>query len=212
MDDLELAMSEGGSPYAMGRECIYRKQQELSVLCQKTLFTKREIKILYWGWKVACPDGILDERTFKEIYAQFFPQAGDASLYAHFVFQAMFMETLARNHGQISFLDYACALSVLCRGTMEDKIKWMFKLYDINMDGKITLDEVLQISIATFALLGSQVMPVHNFKTYEEHARKVFKRLDREGKGAISFEAFRDVCLNDETIFHSIQQLDTSTI
>lgn len=57
-------------------------------------------------------------------------------MYAHFVFNAMFAETLAKNNGQITFCDYACALSVLCRGSMADKIKWVFTLYDINKDGK----------------------------------------------------------------------------
>lgn len=62
--------------YQMGQQHLYRRQQELDVLCARTNFTKQEIKLLYWGWKVGCPDGILDERTFKEIYGQFFPQAG----------------------------------------------------------------------------------------------------------------------------------------
>lgn len=47
----------------------------------------------------------------------------------------MFTDTLAKNNGQITFNDYVCALSNLCRGTMEDKIKWIFTLYDINKDG-----------------------------------------------------------------------------
>ena len=74
--------------FGSGREAIYRRQQELSVLCKKSSFSKHEIKLLYWGWKVACPDGILDERTFKEIYSQFFPQAGKPNLFFTYLFSA----------------------------------------------------------------------------------------------------------------------------
>lgn len=62
--------------YQLGHQHLYRRQQELNVLCKRTSFNKQEIKLLYWGWKVACPDGVLDEKILKEIYAQFFPQAG----------------------------------------------------------------------------------------------------------------------------------------
>lgn len=34
-----------------------------------------------------CPTGLVDEDTFKLIYSQFFPQ-GDATTYAHFLFNA----------------------------------------------------------------------------------------------------------------------------
>ena len=60
---------------------------------------------------------------------------GDASLYAHYVFNAMFSEALKKNNGQITFSDYACALSLLCRGTVADKIQWIFTLYDTKKDG-----------------------------------------------------------------------------
>ncbi|CAG2174758.1 unnamed protein product, partial [Oppiella nova] len=115
---------------------IRRSRRELDRLCKKTSFKKEEVKLLYWGYKcaTAMSDGILNESIFKDIYSQFFPQAGDASLYAHYVFNAMFSEALKKNNGQITFSDYACALSLLCRGTIIDKIQWIFTLYDINKD------------------------------------------------------------------------------
>lgn len=61
--------------------------------------------------------------------------SGDASLYAHYVFNAMFSEALKKNNGQITFSDYACALSLLCRGSVVDKIQWIFTLYDTKKDG-----------------------------------------------------------------------------
>lgn len=57
-------------------------------------------------------------------------------MYAHFVFNAMFSDTIAKNNGQITFCDYACALSTLIRGTIADKIKFIWTLYDINKDGR----------------------------------------------------------------------------
>lgn len=72
-DEFEAMLNEVCQMAGTG---IHRKQQELDVLTKQTNFTRRELKMLYWGWKVACPEGILDEKLFKDIYAQFFPQAG----------------------------------------------------------------------------------------------------------------------------------------
>lgn len=67
-----------------------RSRRELDFLCKKTKFTRHEIKLLYLGWKDICVNGYLNESTCKEIYAQFFPQASDSSLYARHVYRALF--------------------------------------------------------------------------------------------------------------------------
>ena len=45
-------------------------------------------------------------------------------------------------------------LSRLCRGTVEEKLRWMFRLYDINNDGRITRGEMTSVFISIYALLG----------------------------------------------------------
>ncbi|MEQ2248167.1 Kv channel-interacting protein 4 [Ilyodon furcidens] len=83
------------------------------------------------GWE--CPSGVVNEDTFKDIYAQFFPQ-GDASTYAHFLFNAFDTD----HNGSVSFEDFVMGLSILLRGTVQEKLIWAFNLYDINKDGYIT--------------------------------------------------------------------------
>ncbi|XP_015789645.1 calcium and calcium/calmodulin-dependent serine/threonine-protein kinase isoform X2 [Tetranychus urticae] len=186
-----------------------RRRRELEILCKKTKFTRNELKLLYWGWKCACPNGILTESTFKEIYAQFFPQAGDSSLYAHYVYSAMFNDKVRTANGEVTFSDYASALSTLSRGSTSDKLEWIFKLYDINGDGYLTADEIIEISRAIYALLGYYVSPGHDSKTCEDHGYRVFQKLDTQGKGYITFDEFLLVCSKDETIISSMQLLDT---
>ena len=47
-----------------------------------------EVRHLYRAFKQECPNGIVDEETFKEVYEKIFP-LGDASQYAHLVFAAI---------------------------------------------------------------------------------------------------------------------------
>lgn len=58
-----------------------RNRRQLDQLVRKTQFDRHELKMLYWGWKCACPDGVLTESVFKEIYSQFFPQAGTCCVF-----------------------------------------------------------------------------------------------------------------------------------
>jgi len=47
-----------------------------------------EVRSLYRAFKQECPNGIVDEETFKEVYEKIFP-FGDATHYAHLVFSAI---------------------------------------------------------------------------------------------------------------------------
>ena len=51
-------------------------------------FFADEVRALYRSFKQECPNGIVDEETFKEVYERIFP-LGDASRYAHLVFAAI---------------------------------------------------------------------------------------------------------------------------
>lgn len=42
----------------------------------------------------------------------------------------------------------------MCRGTLQEKLQWAFKLYDINGDGRITKKELMDIVCSVYALMG----------------------------------------------------------
>ncbi|XP_029008438.1 Kv channel-interacting protein 2-like isoform X1 [Betta splendens] len=52
------------------------RPERLDRLVQKTSFNRKELQVLYRGFKNECPSGVVNEETFKSIYSQFFPQGG----------------------------------------------------------------------------------------------------------------------------------------
>lgn len=46
-------------------------------------------------------------------------------------------------------------LSILSRGSVEEKLRWTFSLYDINRDGLITREEMTEIVTAIYELAGT---------------------------------------------------------
>eukprot|EP00061_Rhincodon_typus_P015882 g43808.t1 len=112
---------------------VCHRPEGLEQLQGQTKFTKKELQVLYRGFKTECPSGVVNEETFKQIYSQFFPQ-GDSSMYAHFLFNAFDTD----HNGSVSFENFVTGLSVILRGSIEDKLSWAFNLYDLNKDGCIT--------------------------------------------------------------------------
>lgn len=122
----------------------------------------------------------------------------------------MFGETLIKNGGFITFADYSQALSSLLRGSIEEKINFVFRLYDLNGDNVITLDEMSRIFFAIYRLLGDNVNIKHDQLTYEAQAEKFYSKIDRERTGAITREQFLDYCMKDPTIVDTIRMLEMS--
>ncbi|XP_078256791.1 Kv channel-interacting protein 4 isoform X1 [Rhinoraja longicauda] len=179
---------------------VCHRPEGLEQLEAQTKFTKKELQILYRGFKNECPSGIVNEETFKEIYAQFFPQ-GDASTYAHFLFNAFDTD----HNGSVSFEDFVLGLSGLLRGTIQDKLKWAFNLYDINKDGFVTKEEMLDIMKSIYDMMGKYTYPVLREETPRQHVEIFFQKMDKNKDGVVTIDEFIDTCQKDENIMKSMQ-------
>ncbi|CAG5075295.1 Similar to Kcnip1: Kv channel-interacting protein 1 (Mus musculus) [Cotesia congregata] len=93
-DETDVLGTSGASSIPLGRH----RPEELTTLAANTRFTRKEIQLIYRGFKQECPTGLVDEEGFKQIFVQFFPQ-GDASQYAHYVFNTI----KRKQSGKISF-------------------------------------------------------------------------------------------------------------
>uniref|UniRef100_A0A8V5HHP6 Uncharacterized protein n=1 Tax=Melopsittacus undulatus TaxID=13146 RepID=A0A8V5HHP6_MELUD len=164
--------------------------EELEQLLAQTKFSKRELRFLYRGFKSECPSGLVDEETFTLIYSRFFPQ-GDASAYAHLLFDAFD----ADRNGALCFQDFVLGLSVLLRGTVQQKLQWAFNLYDINKDGCISKEEMLEILTSIYDMMGHSTRPMLQGCAPVEHVELFFQKMDRNGDGVVTFEEFLDTCL-----------------
>jgi Ca2+-binding EF-hand superfamily protein len=66
-------------------------------------------------------------------------------------------------------------LSILSRGTLEEKLRWTFSLYDINGDGYITKEEMSEIVTAIYDLMGKVVDPVADEEVVREKVERLFQ-------------------------------------
>ncbi|XP_006059906.1 calsenilin isoform X1 [Bubalus bubalis] len=189
-----------GSDSELELSAARHQPEGLDQLQAQTKFTKKELQSLYRGFKNECPTGLVDEDTFKLIYSQFFPQ-GDATTYAHFLFNAFD----ADGNGAIRFEDFVVGLSILLRGTVHEKLKWAFNLYDINKDGYITKEEMLAIMKSIYDMMGRHTYPILREDAPLEHVERFFQKMDRNQDGVVTIDEFLETCQKDENIMSSMQ-------
>lgn len=183
------------------------RPQSVEALCRATKFSEAEIKKIYRNFKAECPTGTIRQDTFKGIYAKFFPYGVSSYRYAHYVFNTLDHNKL----GYLNFEDFVKGLSVLCRGTMEEKLRWIFCLYDINSDGVITRDDLYNIVSAVYELMGCYTTSAFDNGLVAKRVESLFQKMDRNKNGQISLDEFLCSCSKDKDIQNSIQSLTMPT-
>jgi len=174
------------------------KPNDLEQMAEETKFSKREVRALYRAFKQECPTGIVDEETFKEVYEKIFP-LGDASRYAHLVFCAIDREKT----GGITFGDFMEFLSVISKGSNQDKLLWAFTFYDQDKDGVICKEEMCKVTEAIHELMGSESSHQSNVA----HVNKIFDRMDTNADEKVTLEEFIHYCNTHQNVRESMSYL-----
>jgi len=187
----------------MGKTQSKLSHEQLTELQKSTLFERKELQQWYKGFLKDCPSGALTKSEFQKIYKQFFP-FGDPTTFADYVFNVFD----ADRSGTIDFKEFICALSVTSRGTLDDKLKWAFQLYDIDGDGEISYDEMLQIVEAIYKMVGSMVKLPEDEDTPQKRVAKIFRMMDKDENGSLTMDEFREGSQKDQTIVSALSLYD----
>ena len=84
----------------------------------------------------------------------------------------------------LDFKELVCLLSISTHGTIEEKLRWVFTVYDINNDGKLSLDEIGSI------VRSMQSLTPNEKRLNDKQIREMFSRCDKNNDGTITVDEF----------------------
>ena len=134
------------------------------------------------------PSGYVDKSTFKNVYFKDRKRrrTKGAEMYLDNVFQAYDVD----NNHTVDCDEFIMVLGMLCRGTTEEKLQWMFSVFDMNHDGSITKTEMLCIIRALYKMV--RKLKGTN-RTPESHVKHIFKRYDLNEDDLLSLDEFMEI-------------------
>ena len=92
--------------------------------------------------------------------------------------------------GSVDFKEFTLALDVLANGTPEQNLKQIFRVLDINNDGKIDVMELVEIVKDIFEVTKENIIENEN-----SLAGAAFAEMDLNADGEITEEEFVKACL-----------------
>uniref|UniRef100_A0A8D0BFZ0 Guanylyl cyclase-activating protein 1 n=1 Tax=Salvator merianae TaxID=96440 RepID=A0A8D0BFZ0_SALMN len=144
----------------------------------------------YKKFMTECPSGQLTLHEFKQFFG-----LKNLSPASNAYIEQMFETFDFNKDGYIDFMEYVAALSLVLKGKVEQKLRWYFKLYDVDGNGCIDRDELLNIIKAI-----RTINPCHEVMTAEEFTNMVFDKIDINGDGELSLEEFMEGVQKDEVL------------
>ncbi|XP_068964399.1 guanylyl cyclase-activating protein 1 [Petaurus breviceps papuanus] len=158
----------------------------------------------YKKFMTECPSGQLTLYEFR----QFFGLKNLSPSASQYVEQ-MFETFDFNKDGYIDFMEYVAALSLVLKGKVEQKLRWYFKLYDVDGNGCIDRGELLNIIRAIRAINPCS----DSTMSAEEFTDTVFAKIDINGDGELSLEEFMEGVQKDEMLLETLtRSLDLTHI
>jgi Ca2+-binding EF-hand superfamily protein len=143
-------------------------------------FTTDNIVAMYRQFSRDFPSGYVTRDTFVRSFGQYFPE-GDRE-FAGRLFRAHDVD----GNDRVSFGEFVVSLYVAQHGTAEEKLRWAFRMYDVDGDGTVSQAELAGVLKAIYCLRG-----VKDAKYLSElNAGRIMTELDADRSHSLTLEEF----------------------
>lgn len=166
-----------------GRKVFQKQVEDIYQNAYSRNFQKYEVAaLLRIFYETAGENQKLDRSQFRDLLTEDFNVTDDLIL------DRMFRAFDVKNDSYITHDEWAGGLSVWLRGSLEEKMKYTFNVYDLNGDGYISREEMFQLLKSSLVKQPSEEDPDEGVKDLVETA---LKKMDYDHDSRVSFSDFK---------------------
>ncbi|KAI4882260.1 hypothetical protein NFI96_020462 [Prochilodus magdalenae] len=149
-----------------------------------------QIQALYASFMKECPSGALHLHEFRKIFGVQ-SSSEEEALYIESIFKSF-----DRNKDNVlDFMEFVAAVHLVLRGKLEDRLRWSFKVYDRDENGKLDRNEVKHI-----ITIICKIKKRNTDMTPSEVCDRIFQLVDQNKDGQISLSEFIEGAQKDPWI------------
>ncbi len=163
---------------------------DIEFIMDNTDFNRDQVLRWFSAFKIQCPDCRLDRPNFINFYKNLIPgNSGVKDEFADAVFQAFDFD----NNGYVDFGEFLIAFWIKAKGSIRNKLIWLFDVYDSDKSGFISMTELTHMLRLVFSLKNMNDDPV-------ERAQYVMSLVDCNSDGQLSRLEFIEGCMMDDEL------------
>lgn len=159
-------------------------------------FSEKDLKKWEAEFNEMFPYGHMTEKDLISLLSKLFP-------FGKTKFSSLLFRTInISNTGEIDFSELMIAFSILRKGSVHEKLRWIFRMYDTDGDGVISKDEMQTVvqsfidmvkpSLNLSGDISSDSIELQNQKSFKasKFVNEIFKECENES-GFLSYDDFK---------------------
>merc|ERR1719348_1246918 len=164
------------------------KKEDIAALVATSGKTEQEIKESFFAFLKDHPSGKINQDEFKELLKQALPKK-----YVNTMAEHIYRMYDANQDGSIDFKEFMVIFYVMSEGSEEEVLKGIFRAFDTDGNGSLTLEEIKKLVKSIYRLLKKDDL---NLESEKFIADSTFAECDKDGDGKVTREEFIASCLD----------------
>ena len=168
------------------------REEDVAALSKSSGLDEAQVKESFDAFLAEHPNGKLKPKDFREMMTKAVPKKDATKMEKH-----VFRMYDSDKNGFIDFTEFMLLFHIMSDGTPEEVLTKIFRVFDVNSDGTISMKEMNKLIKDMYGLLKTENP---NIAAQNMIAKTAFAEMDKNEDGKVSKDEFVRACMGQHEI------------